>query len=303
MNSEILEYQQFAAELKESLENQFQYNLMMGDKVAAHEAVKSMMAYGLIEKTDPRVSVKCTMFGGTNGVNVKDSSNWGMYDYRRTDRLGFIPRYLFCNLKEYDVFNVPTIEHWGKRVEGNYEGDIRIEASSTKIRVSQQNYFVGARRCMEEIQKIFEHNHVKFSQFSEMMDMVNAGVVRIFHIEISGNIESRYRTLGYLICKMNDAGEITVRTVLKFEALYHSWIDIRKFMAAIEQSARKLTVETAIVGHVLKADETIKKQDDMAKQTKIMDINREKLAAKQAAEAEAKATEKAEKAKAKSKKA
>ena len=293
---EIEEYKQFEAELRDNLEQQYNLYMMQGNKIDAHETVKTMMEYGVIPKDDPRTSVKANMFGGADGVNVKDSSSWGQFDYRRKDNLGYIPRYLFCKIANYEVFYVDTLEHWGKRVEGEHVGDIRIEAGTTKIKLTQDNLFTQARRDFEEIVKVFQSNKKSFPNPQDMLDMINAGVVRVFNIEVVGNIISKYRTLGYVLVKMDDTGRMTARTIIKYEALYNSWINIREFMTKVENAIHNIVKADITVSHIIPAKEGIERQDSMCKATPIMDKQRAETLKKQEMEAAAKAAAKAEKA-------
>lgn len=291
MNSEIQEYKEFAEEMRMTLESQFNYQIMTGDKIGAHDTVKRMMEYGIIDKDDARCQPGCPMFNGAGGVNTKDPQTWGYFDYRRKDNIGYIPRYLFCNLDNYFVINMNTLEHWGKRVEGNYEGDIKVASAPVKIRVSQANFQTAAKRMMEDIRDVFKTKNTTFPNFDDMMEMVKAGVVRVFNIEFLGNIISRYRTIGFILVKMDNSGNMTARVIIKYESLYNSWVSIEEFMRNLEDAIHHITNTEISIGYVFNPKEDIERQNKMIKNNSLYDKAREKAVKKDEEKASSKKTE------------
>ena len=285
MNSEILEYNEIAEEMRQTLESQFNYQIMTGDKIGAHETVKKMMEYGVIDKNDPRCQPGCPMFMGSDGVNTKDPSTWGYFDYRRKDNAGFIPRYIFCNISNYFIIETTTLEHWGKRVEGNYEGDIKINPAPVKIRVDQMNTQIKAKRAMEDIRDLFKSKGTDFPKYDDTLEMVKAGVVRVLTIEFLGNIISRYRTIGYVLIKMDNNGCMTARVIIKYESLYNSWVSIEEFIRNIENALHNMVSSDITIGYVFNPKSDIEKQSVMIKNNRLHDEAHEK-AAKRAAEIE-----------------
>lgn len=280
MNNEIQEYKEFAEEMRQTLESQFNYQIMTGDKIGAHETVKKMMEYGVIDKDDARCQPGCPMFGGSGGVNTKDRQTWGYFDYRRKDNIGFIPRYLFCNLDNYSIINMNNLEHWGKRVEGNYEGDVKIGSSPIKIRISQANFHNMAKRMMEDIRDIFKAKGTTFPNFEEMLEMVDNGVVRVFNIEFLGNIISRYRTIGFILVKMDNSGNMTARVVLKYESLYNSWVSIEEFMRNLESAIHHMVSADISIGYIFNPKADIEHQANMIKNSSLNDKEHENNAKK-----------------------
>lgn len=290
MNQEIKEYQEFANQMRENLEATYNYCMMSMDKLGAHEAVKTMMEYGLIDKSDPRVSTKTKIFEGSEGIDVRSHDYWGLFDYRNPNSLGFIPRYIFARIRNYITFYVDCIEHWGKRVEGKYTGDVKVQAKPAKIKITQANYFKVANNDLEDLEKYLESSGRKLPNYNEIKELLNAGVIRIFHIEIMGEIVYKYRTLGWALMKMSDSGDIEFKTIIKYEALYNSWIDIKDFLKKLSNQLISMipgTQLTVNVGHMLPYADAMKHQEEMMNATKVMDKDAEVRAKKQAEETQA----------------
>ena len=303
MHPEVVEYQEFAEEIRQQLENTYQYCMMMGDKIGAHEAVKSLMEYRLIEKDDPRVSVKTKLFSGANGVDVKKRENWGRFDYRRGEEISFLPRYLFGNIRSYETINCSTFEHWSKRVEGNYEGDIKIPESFVKLKIDYCYSPIGARGCLEDIARYYKMNGATFPKFEETMELVNTGVIRMFRIEVMGNILSKYRTFGYAMMKMDDSGRYVFRTFLKYEAAYNSWVNVEDFIHKVEVALGNMIDGETVVHHVVSPRKALERQKTMLENNRLKDLDNAEQLRKHHEAMKAKEAEKEAKKKAKGSKA
>ena len=301
MNREIQEYLECAEEMRLQLENTYQFCMFQGDKIGAHEAVKSMMEYGVIERDDPRVSVNTKLFGGNNGVDVRKRENWGNFDYRRTDCANFIPRYLFGKIGNYEVFYCKTLAHWGKRVEGNYEGDIKIAENSMKFKVRQLNYHREAQGALEDIDRFYKMNRATFANLEEMKKMVEVGVVRMFKIEAVGNIINKYRTFGWGMMKMDDNGVLQIKTVIKYEAVYNNWIELTEIIEKFSHSLVSLCGGNANVGHMVNPKSAMEHQSMMLNNEKIKDKTHDEDMKKHAELMKQKEAEKAAKKAAKKK--
>lgn len=282
MNPEVAEYKDMENVMRENIEQQYAYNMFVGDFVAAHENVKSLMEYRLITKDDPRTDKNTKIFG--NKVNTKDPNNWGQFDYRRNPYADFLPKYLFCDLRYYVMFKANTYEHWGKRVEGVYEGDVKMGANSKTFRMSLVNTPKTVRDAIDEVSSIIKANGKNISNVAELKEMATAGVLRIYKIEVTGDIQTKYRTFGYVMLKMNNSGAMVARAVLKYEAMYNNWVDIKEFVANLENAVNNIS-QTAIKFNVL-TDPTkaLERQASMLGASMAQDKAFEKLVAKEAAQ-------------------
>ena len=290
MNPEIAEYKEFEDQLRQNLEGQYQYHIATHNYEAAHEVVKSMMEYRIIAEDDPRVSPDTKIFG--KDINPKKPEFWGTYDYRRKGYSSYIPKYLFCNLKYRSVITSPTLDHWGKRVEGNFEGGIKITAFNRQFCIELANTARTVRNAMDDIASICKNYKMTFSAYNSMLEMALAGVVRIYKIEVMGNIESRYRLIGYSMLKMDESGAMVARTLLKYEALYNNWIDIRKFINAAESAIKNCcSIETKF-SLIIDPASALEKQDNMIKSSIASDKHFEIVKAQTEAAEAAKAAKK-----------
>ena len=289
---EVVEYEQFEDEMRASLEQQYQYNMLIGDRVSAHEILKTLMEYRLIPESDPRTKTDTKVFG--KDVNVKDSSNWGMLDYRRRENAGFIGKYMYSKLSEYKVFNVPTLPHWGKRVEGNYEGDIKITANTMKVRMSLMITSQQVKNAMEEIKAISDANKSnRMGNYEELRMLALRGVMRVYKLEVVGNIISKYRLLGFVMIKVNNSGNLVAVTIIKYEALYNSWVSIQHFMNELKNAIINSSSTPITVGNLFDPAESIRKQNEMIKIDTARDSEHKKLVAREAANKAAKEAKKA----------
>lgn len=290
MNPEIVEYQEFAESIRDSLEQQYQYHMFTGNKIEAHEVLKNLMKYRLIPEDDPRVSVKTKIF--EPDIDVKDQSNWGYFDYRRKDTSGFLGRYLFSELAGYSIFEVKTIEHWGKRVEGNYSGDIMVSSFNVKVKVSQMNTKITAKRAFEDMAHYLQMCGTSLSEYNSMLELVENGVIRMFTAEIVGNTISKYRTLGFGMLKMDNNGNLVARTVIKCDALYNTWIPINDFNALFNATIQKMSSNPVISSELNNLSKGIERQNEMIAntlaQTKINRSNVDRYNAVRAARDQAK---------------
>lgn len=282
MNPEVAEYKDMENMLRENLEQQYAYNMFVGNFVDAHENVKSLMEYRLIPKDDPRTNKNTKIFG--NEVNTKDPNSWGQFDYRRNPYADFLPRYLFCDLRYYVMFKVNTYAHWGKRVEGNYEGDIKVEANSRTFRMSLVNTSKTVKDAIDEVNGILNANGKNLSNVAELKEMATVGVMRIYKIEVTGNIQTKYRTFGYVMLKMDNSGAMVARAVLKYEAMYNNWIDIKEFVANLENAVNSISQKAMKFNVLTDPTKALERQASMLGTSMAQDKAHEKLVAKEAAQ-------------------
>ena len=242
---EVIEYNDLRNELLEFLEQQYNYNMLIGEKSAAHENVKTMMEYCLIDRNDPRTSVKTKLF--SPDVKVNDPSVWGIRDYRRADSSGYIASYLYATLAHHKSFIVPVIEHWGKRVEGNYEGDIKVKATFMQLRMTEAFTEIQAERTLEDIRLLLKEQGFTLPQYEELAYLAKKGIVRLYRVDANANVLNKYRKMAYVLIKMNANGNLESKMVINYESLYSTWIDIEAFITSFTEAIKNsLSVDTVV---------------------------------------------------------
>lgn len=290
---DIFDYKELEDSLRDSLESEFNYHMVLGDYNRAHEILLNLMEYKLIPSDDPRCSPKTKIF---IGVDVGNGDNWGRLDYRRKNGVNFMPKYLLCDLAISTGFDVTVLEHWGKRVEGNYSGDIKVESYNLRVRMSLVNDKKNVSDTVEKIAKLIEQiNPTTKANVELMKEEALTGVVRIYSLDVIGNILAKYRNLGYVTVKMGGNGEMKATVFAKYEAMYNSWIDIKEFDSKVAERVQYCVSRDVSVKNKFNASEALSIQASMCGQSKQKDEDAKKLRAKVADEAR-KAKEKREKA-------
>lgn len=268
---EIKEYKEFEDKLRNDLEQQFTYYITIGDKFNAHETLKELMAYRLIPDDDFRADKNTKLFSGQNGVNVKDRNTWGMYDYRRTDMFGYLPKYLFCNLKMYEMVNATVMPHMEKRVEGNYSGDIKVNPYTVPVKVRLVDSVISAENTVKEIANVYKQQKKEFNNIDDVIEEARNGVIRLYRIEAVGSILSRYKTIGYIITKINNSGKMIVSTVIRYESIYSSWIDVESFVKDTESAIYNCIPNIGTISHIFNVADAMKIQSDMVQRSNILE--------------------------------
>lgn len=225
MIKEIQEYKQLEAEFKDTLETQFQVAHINQDGETAYNILGELMAFKLIDEDDLRIEK-------TN----KSYSKYGIakdhrfrLDYRRG--ISYIPEWLFGRLPLNRSFTVKSIEHMGKRVEGNYSGDAFFPSHSVTIQIKQCNTVKQVENGFEDIERILKASKTKMN-LDQALECAKQGVYRLYHIEIQGNCISRYKTVGYALIALNEVYKCSL--ILRYESITHNWIPVNGVLGEIQ---------------------------------------------------------------------
>lgn len=229
---ELAEYRGFSDEIRETLENNYQIAMYNNEIEDAYNAIGDMMAFKVIDTNDPRIQKNNKMFSA-GGV---DKDHRFRLDYRRDT--GFIPEWIYGKIEPTRRIEIDSIEHWGKRVEGNYSGDTVFPSHTVQIRIAQCNTPKQAENTMEYIEKLFKKNG-KNKKLTDMTTMVKEGVYRLFTIEVDSACISRYKTLGALLIKMGD-NNITCSMLLDYDSIINNWIKIDTVVNEIKAAFNRM---------------------------------------------------------------
>lgn len=269
----LAEYNAFGEELRESLEMQFNWHYSSGDKDAAFDDIQKLMEYRLISKDDPRCSTK--FFS-----DQYSSHNMSIWDYNRKDVSNIIPKCLFCELV-VQSFDTPTLPHWGIRVEGNYQGDIKVAANKAHVCVRPMFNGQAAFNALDELAKILNKAGIKSNNTDNLKVEAAGGLTRVFTIEVVGSILSKYRTLGVVLCKPRDDGKMLCAVAIKYEALYNSWIDIDRFMINLNDAIQRAVRFETVVQVGISPDKAKQIQAGMIKASEAKDDEARKIRERQ----------------------
>lgn len=280
---EISDYIDFTNELKDTLEAQYGYHMAIGDKEAAYQDVQNMMAYQVIARDDPRCSPKmwCEQSG---------ASNLGFWDYNRTDLIGVLPKFLFCELHNKS-FTIPVIDHWGIRVEGNYQGDIKISSKGIKINIRLMTLNKQADNAVNELESIFKLNNINTNSIPSIREAVKVGLIRVYLIEAEGVLH-KDRIFGVAICKPRDDGKMTVAVAFNFDAILNCWVDIDTLIEQVSDGLTSAIGLDSVVSIGTDATRAKKKQSDMLSASASKDGEAAKLKARAEAMEQAREHEK-----------
>ena len=231
MLHEINDYKQLEAEIKEKFEIQYLYAMSNGELGEAYNILGKMMEYRLIDPDDARIEIDNKSFRAA-GI---DKNHRFLHDYRCDN--GYNAPWLYGNLGYSKTIGCDTIEHIGRRVEGAYGGDTVITSSRLKLRVFQCSNRGQAGAAGTILDAELKMN-------GKIRELVEAGVYRIYSIEIKSVCNKFYKHLGYALVKSID-GNIVGTLYPNYDALVQNWLPIKETVLGIGG-----TIESLINGKV-----------------------------------------------------
>ncbi|MBR1453991.1 MAG: hypothetical protein IJ593_05045 [Lachnospiraceae bacterium] len=234
------EYENLRNEYREQLEARYNFYMGSGDTESAHSVLKELMKYSLIDKNDKRTLNKTKLFGN---IDCDNPSNWGRYDYRRyrssniNDCLG---AWIYTDLKAGCTLSIDTIEHWGKRVEGNFEGDILITGFKHKINIKLAENGMLASYSADNIAKTFAMNNQTFGEYNKLKELLYNGLARVYSVDFGTDVLNNNKHIGDIVVVPDADENIQVYAVLRNSAIVNSWIDLRDTVNKISLAVAKL---------------------------------------------------------------
>lgn len=230
-HSDYLEYKQYEEEIKETLETQYQMAMFNKDFEAAYNTLGSLMAYKLIDRNDPRIE-------NTNKTYSKggiEKSHRFRLDYRKD--YGYIPSWLFGEIELSHICECKSIEHWGKRVEGNYEGDAIFPSRNIELRITICTTTKKVSNAFDNIEKILNAERNQKFKREPLESLCKEGVYRVFNIEVESSCLSSNKIIGYAIAKMGDNGaEVTL--VIKYDSIIGNWVPVKSTIGTIQNTLK-----------------------------------------------------------------
>lgn len=229
---EIAEYKAFTSEIRDTLELQYQMALYNNDLEAAYNNLGKMMEYKVISIDDPRIEKNNRSFKAA-GI---DKDHRFRYDYRKDT--SYLAGWIYGDLEISRSINCNTIEHWGKRVEGNYEGDTTFASFPINVRFHLCTTVKQVNNALEGISKLFKENGQNL-RMSSISEECTEGVYRIYEIEVNGNCINNFRKFGYILVRMGD-NCIECNLILRYASIIGNWLPLDDTIKQIQETARHM---------------------------------------------------------------
>ena len=271
IGEEVREYDEFKEEIRSTLEDQYTLQILNKDYYSAYETVKTLMAYKMIEANDYRLNDRNNIF---KGVDVRDRSTWGVWDYRRVDIGEYIPKYLYSDLKYSYTFKVLRHAHWGIRVEGNYEGKIRISYGQSQFRVKLLINKRAVRNSIEWLDRYLYTHKVIYSEIPKVLHLAQLGMMPIYTIEYINDVMPRHKLVGIIIIKLDKEGSLLGDIFIEYSHLYNNWVDISQFIDKLNDGMIQSSSAKLHMRYIVDCKEALQTQISMVHAQ--MDIDKEK---------------------------
>lgn len=227
MNEKIEIYKQLESELQSTLEAQYQYFMLSGDISNAYEVFGKLMGYRLISPEDERVSQADKIFkcGGF------DPKHRFKYDYRKS--VNYLADWLFSDLPSKMHFDMQTNPYWGKRVEGNYSGDVVFKARNIKLRISLVTTIKSAESAATSIAYMCKVQKKKCNANSVREELCSS-TCKVYEVEVENGAAYNYKTVGYVYIYMSKiTNAVAAKMFINAGALLAEHLDICKVVSSI----------------------------------------------------------------------
>lgn len=231
MNTELQEYKNYEEEVRDTLESQYQMAMFNGDLAGAYATLGKLMEFKLIDVDDARIEKNNKTYA-KGGIDPKHRF---VHDYRKDTN--YIPKWLFGDVKTGETITFTSTPHWGKRVEGNYEGDAYFNARPVGVRISLCNTNKKVENAFDRIDTILGKSK-KFNK-AESVELCKAGVHRVYEMEVQGVCASYHKEVGYAIIKMGEQG-VDCSLILQYRSLVGNWVNVENAVKAIKDAMRDI---------------------------------------------------------------
>lgn len=223
--NELMEYKQYENEIREGLETEYALAMYNNDLGTAYNIIGKMMDFKMIDVDDPRIEKNNKSF---KAAGISKDHRF-VRDYRKD--MNYMPSWLFGRLEGNKRIQCNTIEHWGKRVEGNYEGDVIFKSVKVDIRISLctssgQAGGVGTILAAQ-------------TQNPFLYELINSGVYRVYQVEIVSVSHYMHRNIGYIVVQMTDNG-IVGNMFPNYDTLLYNWLPVRETLMGIAGATQNM---------------------------------------------------------------
>lgn len=262
----IEKYIKSGESIRDQLEAQYNIQMYMGDVEKAYQIFLKLMEFGFISADDKRANPSTKLFRNSEVcIKCNEPANWAGLDIRRNNG-AYVPKYFLCNCAYKLTSPVIQVEHWGKRVEGNYSGDVMIGNIPKKLICSSVNYIKQIDNLFDNLQNVEKEYKLKAGSFESMRKAAKVGAVRVYEVTVDGNTLPGLKTIGYLFMRYNyQTSQFDILVSTLYNVAIKSWIDVDMLNQAMDGFAKALIEADGLdsddisIRHLFKKDEASKK--------------------------------------------
>jgi len=232
--SRLENYKNIEKELATKLELQYEICIKTGDYASGFEILNRLVMFGLIKPTDKRLKynyIKKVFIKA--GVQIQDQELMKI----QKNSIDYLPKWIYADLPY--SFNTILMSHghvydesWSDKVYRSI-----VDEKSLPISFELINSPVLNAKVLDNITKIIKietKNNVK-KLINVTREELENGVVRVYSIEIKGNVVSRYKTIGYLVVYADDT--VKADLIINTDVINHHYISLQDALSVLRDVA------------------------------------------------------------------
>lgn len=191
----------------------------------AYGTLQKLMRYKLVDEDSELVSED--MFATLSQCGV-DTYPTKMYDYRLAKGSDSrVPENLLFKMPDSFSVNIRSQDHWAKRREKQYVGDIIIPEKEIPYLIMGKSNELNALATMRSYIAMASLYSKKSSTRDLLSDIKN-GFVKVFDIKISSNTSYVIHTLGYAYVFAKGNESIVLNLILDNKSMIEQRIDLKE---------------------------------------------------------------------------
>lgn len=223
-------YEELAEEVKEQLEYQYSSMVMAGNAHGAAEILMRLVDYKMIEEDDPRIHYGYRMFEDS-GLKAE----WRLISGRVKLNKEKLPKWILADIPYVIGTELYTLERVGKRVEGAYECDMIYPPRKIETEFRRIDGRVKVQRAVEDMAKLYKKETGTDWDYTTTMKEAEAGLSRIYEIEVPRGVQSRYKNLGYVLVFYSVQHDtFLANIIIRTEVFKYYFIDIEMGLKHLE---------------------------------------------------------------------
>ena len=205
-------------------EAMYMASTVTGDKDQQFKAIGELMAYRVITKDDPRFKKFLR--------DTKENPMFFERDIRNEMYYGC--KWVYGDYPSTITTMVSTLAHEGKRVEGNYEGDVHFDSRDMQLKLVEVKSTTAIQRLDHELVRLFNKNtDRKMKTSNQLACRVDTGEVLVYKIETPDNFIKKH--FGYVvITKSKKDNVVKANIFLDRENVSKVYLNYKRTIQAIK---------------------------------------------------------------------
>lgn len=287
-----MRYEELLEDKRMELEAQYVNLSATGDLQGAWDTLGEMMAFNFIQDDDMRLSKKYVAKMKAAGVETdkrfaKDVRPHVGGASQVEKRQSFLPDNLIINNVYFLNTEFKIMEHWTKRNELQYTGDIICPERELSIQLVLADTLVKAQKWLEEIQNLYKKLYGRGLRIRQGRELL-LGSQKIYAVKLAPGTTYSVRDFGYAVVETNGNGGVRISMILDNQVLLDGFIDIGNAYDKVKSTlvkglvpdgSKNKQLETHVMGDL--SDYKKAQRERMAKQPKTMqefvDIENKKI--------------------------